>query len=69
MNRFELARYEAGLTIAQAAERASVSIRTIRRAERGEDAPTAPVVKALADAYEKPVVWLLEAEPGEKAAA
>lgn len=68
MNRFELARYEAGLTIAQAADKAAVSIRTIRRAESAEtDAPTAPVVKALSRVYRKPVAWLLDVD--EKAAA
>lgn len=63
MNRFQLARYEAGLTIAQAAEQAVVSIRTIRRAEDEQtERPTAPVVKALAETYGKPVAWLLDAD-------
>lgn len=68
MNRFELARYEAGLTIAEAAEKAAVSVRTIRRAEdETTEQPTAPVVKALAGAYDKTVRWLLDAD--SKAAA
>ena len=65
MNRFELARYEAGLTLADAAQAANVSQRTIRRAEdERTEQPTAPVVKAMADAYGKSVAWLLEADEG-----
>jgi transcriptional regulator with XRE-family HTH domain len=68
VNRFELARYEAGLTIAEAAQKARVSIRTIRRAEDEEtEQPTAPVVKRLAVTYEKKVAWLLDAD--DRAAA
>lgn len=74
MNRFELARYEAGLTIAQAAERSSLSIRTVRRAEdETTERPTAPTVKALARTYGKRVAWLLgqsdDATTEQKAAA
>lgn len=69
MNRFELARYEAGLTITDAARRANVSERTIRRAEdQGTEQPTAPIVMALAKAYDKTVAWLLDAETDSKAA-
>jgi len=64
MNRFKLARYEAGYSLAEAAEQAGVAIGTVRRAETsGAEAQlTAPVVKAFADAYGKSVAWLLDAE-------
>lgn len=57
----ELARYEAGLTVDQAAAASGVHERSIRRIERGEtEKPSAPVLKALAVAYGVPVARLLE---------
>lgn len=60
MSPAELARYEAGLSIDQAAAKSGVHERTIRRIERGEiEKPSAPVLKALADAYGVPVARML----------
>jgi transcriptional regulator with XRE-family HTH domain len=60
MNAFELARYEAGLTIEQAAAAAKVNGRTIRRLEGGQiRKPSAPTVKALANVYRTTVPALL----------
>ena len=64
MNRFRLARYEAGYSLAEAAAHAGVALGTVRRAEmtRADAQLTAPIVKALADAYGKSVAWLLDVE-------
>lgn len=59
MNAAELARYEAGLSVEQAAELAQVGERTIRRIESGESKPQAPIAKALAKTYGVTVAQLL----------
>lgn len=52
MNSIELARYNAGLLIKDAAQRSGVHERTIRRLEDGTiEKPNAPVASALAKAY------------------
>ncbi|MEJ7824932.1 MAG: helix-turn-helix transcriptional regulator [Solirubrobacteraceae bacterium] len=62
MSPAELARYEAGLSVAAAAERSGVGARTIRRIENNDVAkPSAPVLKALADTYGVTVASLLRA--------
>ena len=65
MNSFKLARYESGLSVEQAAERAGVSGKTIRLYERGVQHPSAPTAKRLASVYGVTVRALL----GEEAAA
>lgn len=62
MNAARLARYEAGLTILEAAQDAGVSERTIRRLEDGQQ-PSAPIAKNIADAYGITVAELLGVEP------
>lgn len=60
MNSYEIARYNAGLSVKDAAARASVHPRTIRRLENDEiPQASAPVAKALADVYGIPVAQLL----------
>jgi transcriptional regulator with XRE-family HTH domain len=59
MNRFELLRYERGLTISEVAEGTGLAIGTLRRLEDPDAKPTAPVVKRLADYYKVPVADLL----------
>lgn len=66
MNPFRLARFEAGLSIRSAAEKAGVSKQTILSLEQEHvEAPRAETVKKLADAYGVTVRALL----GEEAAA
>jgi transcriptional regulator with XRE-family HTH domain len=62
MNRFERLRFERGLTQAEVATGAEISIRTVIRLEREERKPSAAIVKALADFYEIPVAELLGLE-------
>lgn len=53
MNSFEIARYNAGLSIREAAATAKISERTISRIESGEiEKPSAPIASALAAAYD-----------------
>lgn len=60
MNSYELARYNAGLLLKDAARQSHVNERTIRRLETGEiDQPSAPVAKALAKTYGVTVSELL----------
>lgn len=68
MNRYELLRYERGLTRSDVVEGSGVSIATIQALETFGDArkPTAPVAKALADFYEISVPEFMGVE--EKAA-
>jgi len=58
MNAARLARYEAGLSLTDAAEKAGVSYRTIARLEDGGHV-SAPSAKAVADAYDVTVARLL----------
>lgn len=55
----ELARYEAGLSIEEAAARAGVSQRTLTRLERGGTKPSAATARAIADVYGITVAQLL----------
>jgi transcriptional regulator with XRE-family HTH domain len=59
MSPAELARYEKGLSIDDAARLSGVNARTIRRIERGETKPSASTARALADTYEVTVAELL----------
>lgn len=60
MNRYELLRFERGLTQADVADASGVPLSTIRYLESQADVkPTAPTVKALADFYELPVAEFL----------
>lgn len=55
-----IARYEAGLSIDEAAARSGVHPRTVRRIETGETVtPSAGVARKLADAYGVTVAQLL----------
>lgn len=65
MNPFRLARYEAGLSLEDAAHKSGLSVKTISKLENGGHNPKAPTVKSLADAYGVTVRALL----GEEAAA
>lgn len=68
MNRWELARYRAGLSQQDAAERAGVSRFTIDRLERGTTKrPQAPVTRKLADTYGVSVDFLLSLDEKEAA--
>lgn len=60
MNRYELLRYERGLTQGQVAEGAGIPVRTVRSVENETVRPTAPTAKALADFYGMTVAELLE---------
>lgn len=63
MNAYEMARYRAGLSLADAAEKAGIDSRTITRLERGEVKKAgAPIVKALATTYGTTVDTLLGLE-------
>lgn len=70
---FERHRLELGLTQQEAAKRAGVKVRTLRRAEYGEVAPSFATIVALAHLYEMdPAVLLDETRRfygGRKAAA
>lgn len=67
MNRYELLRYERGLSRVEVAESAGVPLNTLVRLESGGTTrPSAPTAKALADFYEITVAELLGVE--EKAA-
>lgn len=69
MSPAKLARYEAGLTVEDAAARTGVHERTIRRIENGEISnPSAPIAKSLADAYGVTVAQLLGVVSPEPAA-
>jgi transcriptional regulator with XRE-family HTH domain len=69
MNRFELLRYEKGLTRAELAARVGVSERTIRYIETDEVVkPSAATAKALADFYEISVAALLGVDASERVA-
>jgi transcriptional regulator with XRE-family HTH domain len=63
MNSFRLARYEAGLSVADVASKVGVSEKMIGQYERGEATPRAATAKALADVYEVSVRQLLGIEP------
>lgn len=67
MNQFELARYEAGMKVQDAARAAGISPRTVRRLEDPEfdGRPQAPVAKALAEAYGVSVARLLGLQEDE----
>lgn len=71
MNRFELLRYEKGLTRGELAAVAGVSERTIRYLETEEVVkPSASTAKALADYYGMSVAALLGVDaPSESSAA
>lgn len=58
MNRFELIRYEHGLTRGELASASGVNERTLRYIEAGSK-PSAPTAKALADFYKISVAELL----------
>lgn len=60
MNRYELLRYERGLTRNEVAEQSGVPLRTVRALENGQsNRPSAPTAKALADFYGITVAELL----------
>lgn len=60
MNRFELLRFEKGLTRVEVAAGTGVKQRTLRAIETGQvSRPSAPVAKALADFYGMSVAELL----------
>ena len=64
MNRFQLARYRAGISLKDAAERAGVGRTTLSRIENGHiERPSAEVVHGLAAAYEIEVDVLLGLKP------
>lgn len=68
MNRYELLRYEAGLTRAAAAAQSGIPLRTLRNIERGVTSrPSAPHAKALAELYDISVAELLGVETPEAA--
>lgn len=74
MNRYERARFAAGLNITAAARKAKVGRNTLSRIENDHtETPTAEVVAALAKAYKVDVEYLLglsdEPRADEKAAA
>lgn len=69
MNRFELLRYEKGLTRGELASAAGVSERTIRYLETVEVVkPAAATAKALADFYGISVATLLGVDASERVA-
>jgi DNA-binding XRE family transcriptional regulator len=67
MNRFELLRYERGLTQAEVAEGSGIPVRTIRSLEVGDPKPSAPTAKALASFYEISISDLLGVESRDAA--
>lgn len=70
MNRYEMARYNAGLTQTDAAAKAGVSRNTIEKLERGFTVrPTAPVAQKLAEVYGMTVAELLELPADDRKAA
>lgn len=66
MNRYEILRYEHGLTRAELAEKTGLAERTIRYIETDDVKLNAPTAKALADFYDITVSQLLGV--GEKTA-
>ena len=63
MNSFALRRYEAGLSLIEAAKRSGVGRTTLSRLENGHTArPSADVTKKLARAYGITVAELLEVD-------
>jgi transcriptional regulator with XRE-family HTH domain len=62
MNRYELLRYERGLTQGQVAEGSGIPVRTVRSLEEIGHRPSAPTAKALADFYEISIQELLGLE-------
>lgn len=63
MNRFELLRYERGLTREAVAAASGVNTQTLKRLENDDtERPSAPTAKALADFYEMSVAELLGIE-------
>lgn len=69
MNRFEQMRYERGLTLGDVAEGTGLTRQTVRAVEHltGDDRPTAPTTKALADFYGTSVAELLGLETQDAA--
>lgn len=65
----EVARYEKGMSIDQAAEVSGVNARTIRRVENNEVKPSPATARALADAYGVSVATLLGVDQLPKEAA
>jgi len=60
MNRFELLRYERGLTRGEVKAGTGLAYPTLKALEESDDPkPTAPVAKALADFYGMPVAEFL----------
>lgn len=68
MNRFELLRYERGLTQGEVAEGSGIPVRTVRSLEGATDRPSAPTAKALADFYGMSVAELLGIDVADQAA-
>lgn len=70
MNRWERARYRAGLSQLEAAERSGVTRQTIGRLESGTGPkrPQAPIARKLADTYGVTVDYLLGLNDEEVAA-
>lgn len=71
MNRYELRRYEVGLSRADVAAQSGVPERTIRALESGQvSKPAARTAKALADVYGVTVADLLgvDVQPSKEAA-
>jgi len=69
VNRFELRRYEAGMSLASAAQRSGVGRTTLSRLENGHtESPSAEVVSKLAETYSTTVADLLGLEPAGEAA-
>ena len=68
MNRYELLRFEKGVTRIEVAAESGVPERTIRAIENGDSRPSAPTAKKLADYYEMPVAEFLGL-PTEREAA
>lgn len=70
MNRFELLRYERGLTQGEVADGSGIPVRTVRSLEDANAGrPSAPTAKALADFYGMTVAELLELPTDDRKAA
>jgi transcriptional regulator with XRE-family HTH domain len=69
MNRWELIRYQRGLTHREVAEGSGVSLSTVIRLERNDQKPGAATVKALADFYVVSVAELLAEPDSDRRAA